>query len=195
MNLGITNLRAECGHTVPRRCSICMDDRRQDIEQAMLSGASYRVVAQRFAVSRDAVVRHRRHLPAALARAQEVKEASHGNSLLAQLRDLTLEAQRLKAVAEEAGDYRAALAAVRELCRIVELVAKLSGELESHSETKILNVTLDAETAQRISRTFLARHQPTLEGLCPKKSLHKTTSYLHWRIWIWLATRYCNTLP
>jgi hypothetical protein len=141
-----------------------MDDRRQEIEQAMLCGGSYRVVAQRFAVSRDAVVRHRRHLPAALARAQELKEVVHGDSLLAQLRDLTAEAQRLKAIAEEAGDYRAALAAVRELCRIVELMAKLSGELESHSETKILNVTLDAESARRISETFLARHQPLLES-------------------------------
>jgi hypothetical protein len=71
-----------------------------------------------------------------------VKEVAHGDSLLAQLRDLTAEAQRLKATAERAGDYRAALAAVRELCRIVELMAKLSGELDSHSETKILNVTL-----------------------------------------------------
>ena len=75
---------------------------------------------------------------------------------------MTSEAKRLKAMAEEAGDYRAALAAVRELCRIVELIAKLTGELDSHSETKI-NVTLDAETAQRISKTFLARHQPPLE--------------------------------
>jgi hypothetical protein len=140
-----------------------MDNRRQDIERAMLSGGSYRVVAQQFAVSRDAIVRHRRHLPAVLARAQEVKEAAHGDSLLAQLRDLTAEAQRLKAIAEQAGDYRAALAAVRELCRIVELMAKLSGELDSHSETKILNVTLDAESAKRISETFLARHQPLLE--------------------------------
>jgi hypothetical protein len=144
---------------VPRKCSLCIHDRREQIEQALLCGDSYRMVAQRFAVSRDAVVRHRRHLPTALAHAHESKEAFHGHSLLAQLRELTSEAQRLKATAEKAGDYRAALAAVRELCRIVELMAKLSGELDSHSETKILNVTLDAETARRISETFLARHQ------------------------------------
>lgn len=48
------------GHRIPRRCSICIHDRRHEIEQAMLSGGSYRVVAQRYAVSRDAVVRHRR---------------------------------------------------------------------------------------------------------------------------------------
>jgi hypothetical protein len=94
-----------------------------------------------------------------LVRASELKEICHGDSLLAQLRELTSEAQRLKATAEKAGDIRAALAAVRELCRIAELIAKLSGELDSHSETKILNVTIDAETAKRISETFLARHQ------------------------------------
>ena len=144
---------------MPRKCSLCIHDRREQIEQVLLCGDSYRMVAQRFAVSRDAVVRHRRHLPTALAHARELKEVFHGDSLLAQLRELTSEAQRLKVTAEKAGDYRAALAAVRELCRIVELMAKLSGELDSHSETKILNVTLDAETARRISETFLARHQ------------------------------------
>jgi hypothetical protein len=144
---------------LPRKCSLCIHDRREQIEQALLCGDSYRIVAQRFTVSRDAVARHRRHLPAALAHARELKEVVHGDSLLAQLRELTSEAQRIKGMAEKAGDHRTMLAAVRELCRIVELIAKLSGELESHSETKILNVTLDAETAKRISETFLARHQ------------------------------------
>jgi hypothetical protein len=125
----------------------------------LLSGDSYRIVAQRFTVSRDAVARHRRHLPAALAHARELKEVVHGDSLLGQLREFASEAQRIKGMAEKAGDYRTALAAVRELCRIVELLAKLTGELDSHSETKILNVTLDAETARRIADTFLARHQ------------------------------------
>ncbi len=112
---------------MPRKCSLCIHDRRQEIEQALLCGDSYRTIAQRFTVSRDAVVRHRKHLPAALAHARELKEVAHGDSLLAQLRELTLEAQRLKVKAERAGDYRTALAAVRELCRIVELLAKMLG--------------------------------------------------------------------
>src|SRR5215471_4729358 len=118
---------------MPRKCSLCIHDRREQIEQALLCGDSYRIVAQRFAISRDAVGRHRRHLPAALAHARELTEVVHGDSLVAQLHELTSEAQRLKAAAEKAGDYRGALAAVRELCRIVELIAKLSGELDSRS--------------------------------------------------------------
>jgi hypothetical protein len=144
---------------VPRKCRLCIHEERREVDHALLRGDSYRTVAQRFAVSRDAVVRHRRHLPATLAHAREAKEVVHGDSLVQQLRELTAEAQRLKGKAEEAGDYRTALAAVRELCRIVELVARLSGELNERPETKILNLTLDAETARRISETFLARHQ------------------------------------
>jgi hypothetical protein len=144
---------------VPRKCSVCIHDRRHEIEQALLCGDSYRTVAQRFTVSRDAVVRHRKHLPAALAHARELKEVAHGDSLLAQLRELTLQAQRLEVKAERSGDYRTALAAVRELTRLVELAARLSGELNERPETKILNLTLDAETARRMTETFLARHQ------------------------------------
>src|ERR1700682_1056662 len=143
---------------MPRKCSICVHDDRGEIEQALLCGDSYRTIAQRFAISRDAVVRHRRHLPAALTHAHEAKEIIHGDRLVDQLRDLRSEASRLKERAEQAGDYRTALAAVRELCRIVELIAKMTGELDSRTETKILNVTLDADTARRISETFLARH-------------------------------------
>jgi hypothetical protein len=156
--VGSNRLLREC-LTLPRQCSVCIHDRRQQIEQALLCGDSYRIVAQRFAVSRDAVVRHRRHLPAILAHARELKEVANPDSLLAQLHELVSEAQRLKAVAETAGDYRAALGAIRELCRIIELKAKLTGEMGSPSQTNILNVTLDAETAQRISATFLARHR------------------------------------
>jgi hypothetical protein len=68
------------------------------------------------------------------------------------------EAQRLKQKAEGDGDYRTALAAVRELCRIVELVAKLCGQIDSRTETKIVNFNFDPETVGRITKTFLARH-------------------------------------
>ncbi len=76
-----------------------------------------------------------------------------------QLRDLTSEAQRLKEKAETEGDFRTALAAVRELCRIVELVAKLRGEIDGCNEINVVNFQLDADTAKRISETFLVRHR------------------------------------
>jgi hypothetical protein len=143
---------------MPRRCSICIHGNRPEIERSVLAGDSYRTVAQRFRVSRDAVVRHRKHLIVAVAKPFGSEQITQSESLLSQLGELRSEAQRLKQKAERAGDYRAALAAVRELCRIVELVAKLCGQMDPRTETRILNVNLDSETVSRIRQTFLARH-------------------------------------
>jgi CRISPR/Cas system CMR subunit Cmr4 (Cas7 group RAMP superfamily) len=143
---------------MPRRCSVCIHPDRQQIDQAIVSGNSYRTVAQQFTISRDAVVRHRRHLSVAVSKPLGSDEICPSETLLGQLEELRSEAQRLKQKAERDGDYRAALAAVRELCRIVELVAKLCGQIDSRTETKILNVNFDQDTVNRITKTFLARH-------------------------------------
>jgi hypothetical protein len=133
-------------------------EKRCGIEQSLVAGDSYRDVALRFRVSRDAVARHRKHLAVTVAKPLGSEQITQSENLLAQLEELRSEAQRLKQKAERAGDYRAALAAVRELCRIVELVAKLCGQMDARTETRILNVNLDAETVSRITQTFLARH-------------------------------------
>jgi hypothetical protein len=144
---------------MPRKCSICVHEKCSEIERFLLAGDSYRTVAQQFSVSRDAVVRHRRHIVTGGANSLQIEKIFESGTLVEQLRDLTKEAQRLKGKAELSGDYRTALAAVRELARIVELVAKLSGELNERPEINVVNFQLDAETAKKIGDTFLARHQ------------------------------------
>ena len=144
---------------MPRKCSLCNHERRQELEHALLRGDSHRAIAQQFTVPRGAVPRHLKHVSAALARARELREGEHGKSVLVQLRELTRQAQHLKVRADRTGDCRAALGALRELTRLLELEARLTGELNERPETKILNLTLDAETARRMTETFLARHQ------------------------------------
>ncbi|MGB4784793.1 MAG: terminase small subunit, partial [Candidatus Acidiferrum sp.] len=65
------------------------------------------------------------HLPEAI----NATGMSQTDTVLEQLRRLNAQAQRLKEKAEQEGDLRTALAAVRELSRIVELTARLSGDL------------------------------------------------------------------
>ena len=142
-----------------RKCSICNHDRRQEIEHALLRGESDRAIAQRFTVTRGAVASHLKHVSAALTQARKLREIEHGKSILIQLRELNLQAEQLKARADRAGDYRTALAALREKTRLVELEARLTGELNEKPETKIVNLNFDSETARRLTETFLARHK------------------------------------
>jgi hypothetical protein len=142
-----------------RKCCICNHDRRQEIEGALLRGESHRAVAQRFTIPRGAAASHLKHLSTALTQARKLKEIEGGKSILLQLRELNLQADQVKARADRTGDYRTALAALREKTRLVELEARLTGELNEKRDTKIVNLNLDAETARRLTETFLARHK------------------------------------
>ena len=77
----------------------------------------------------------------------------------ARLQDLARDAHRIMQKAEAVGDDRTALAAIGELRRIVELSAKLTGQLEEKSHMNIVHVELNPETAERIAATYLARHR------------------------------------
>lgn len=118
-----------------RPCSICTHDKRNAIDAALIAGQSYRQIAARFGVSQSALSRHlRRHLVALLAGRQEVD----ADNLLGQVADLQRQAQVIKDKAETEGDLRTALQGIRELCRIIELLAKLRGELDTRPVVNVL---------------------------------------------------------
>ena len=118
-----------------RQCSICTHDKRDAIDQALIVGTGYRKIAERFGVSPAALSRHlRRHLVALLAGRQEVD----ADNLLGQVANLQRQAQVIKDKAEATGDLKTTLQGIRELCRIIELLAKLRGELDTRPVVNVL---------------------------------------------------------
>jgi hypothetical protein len=107
-----------------------------------VDGTSISVIASLYLVSDQALPRHRdAHIPLALAQARTAELAASGDDLLAHLNALSEDARRLQYKAEAAGDYRTALAGIRELVRIVEVMAELRGELDRRP----INLFLSAE--------------------------------------------------
>ena len=81
---------------MPRRCTICNHPQRDAMDQALLTPEPYRSIAQHFAVSPDAVYRHKQdHLPKHLAQAHTAHEVSQADGLMAQLQALTTETQAI----------------------------------------------------------------------------------------------------
>jgi hypothetical protein len=78
-------------------------------------------------------------------------------SLLERLDELTRDAERIQAQSEAVGDQRMALFCIRTQCQIIELIARLRGELDDRSQTNVVNVQLDPDTAKRMAETYLAR--------------------------------------
>lgn len=124
---------------MPRRCSICTHPEKEAINKALIDGhEAFRPIAARFGLSKSALIRHKRsHLPATLALAQDAHEAAQGDDLLAQLEGLRKEAHAIKDLALGDSEYRTALTGIRELVRIVELMAKVRGELAQEGTVTI----------------------------------------------------------
>jgi len=124
---------------MPRRCTVGDHPGSHGIDEALVSGAPYRSVAQRFGLSESSVYRHKtEHLPAHLLKAREVEEAAMADDLLEQVKHLQTHALDILERAEETGDLRTALAASSQARGNLELLGKLAGELDERPVTNVL---------------------------------------------------------
>ena len=124
---------------MPRKCSICTHGEREAIDLALVSRESYRAVARRFDVSRSAVERHKRtHIPQSLMKAAEAEELVRADDLLAHVSALQKRALTILEEAENGGDLRTALLAIREARSCIELLAKLVGDLRTGTEINVV---------------------------------------------------------
>ena len=142
------------------RCTICNHSQRVEIDKALVAGATYREIAQRFGVSRDALYRHRKngHIAEQIAKAarkKEVKqareiasvvevkarnEAANVETLLQQITSLKDRALTILDNAEREGTREACLA-LGEVRRTLEFLAKITGELQDGKPA--VNVTVN----------------------------------------------------
>ena len=126
---------------MPRTCTVCKHRKSSQIDAALVGNESFRNIAKRFGVSPSAVYRHQQqHLLEAPCETSEVALAPKPDTLMGKIIQLGDEARRLGKKAEDAGDLRGALAAVRELVRIVELLGRIEGEISDPGEPTTISV-------------------------------------------------------
>ena len=136
-------------------CGPCKHPDRAEIDAALVAGAvSLRDMARRFETSKDALSRHKGHLPKHLARVEEVRQVGEAETLLDKVRRLEADARRLQTKAEADQDYRCALAAVKTQSDVIELLWKVA-EASGGSETENIVVKMNL----RDSEGMLSRDQ------------------------------------
>ena len=110
-------------------CTVCSNEKRREIDNAIILGGSDRALSRRFGPSHDAVSRHRAHIADLLAKA----DAKLGGVYA---RKITALVERLERMADECDTEKlrgAFLMTVRELRPTYELGAKLTGEMQAAS--------------------------------------------------------------
>jgi len=128
------------------------------MDGALVNGEPFRHIAARWSVSTTALQRHKAdHLPASLTKAKEATQVANADDLLTQLGLLRSKALGLLMKAEAAGDYRAALAGIREARGCIEVMAKMMGELSDGAT--VVNILVSPEWV-RVQAAMLAALAP-----------------------------------
>ena len=126
---------------MPRVCTVCSHEDRAAIDSALVADASFRRIATLYSIGEQSVRRHRAdHLPASIAKAEQVSRGVEAVDLLAELKELREKAMSLLLQAERAGDIRTALQGIREVRSTLELWAEVQGELDRRPSLNLLTM-------------------------------------------------------
>src|SRR3989442_9205102 len=146
---------------MPRTCTVCRHRERATIDGALVCGTPRRELARRFGLSATAVRRHAGgHLPKLLARAADVERTADAGRLLDRVSGLVADLEDMAASAKANADREGFLRVVRELRGALELLGKVTGEIQaSNSVTVLLGVwqrlgARDEEEARRAVQAY-----------------------------------------
>jgi hypothetical protein len=132
---------------MPRRCTVCAHPDAILINEAIIrigehGKLSNRAITRQYDLSKDAVRRHREHIPEMLARASRAEEIARADSLLDRLEDLQRRTEGVLDEVEGTENYGAILSAIREMRRNLEVIGEVTKEL---NRAPALNLTLNPE--------------------------------------------------
>lgn len=108
-----------------RTCIVCLNPQRVEIDKALVNGETFRIVSRRFGTSVSGLFRHKGHLTETLLIATQAERIANADSLIEEIVSLRERARSLTRKAEAEGDYRTALAGIKEQRGCVETGAKL----------------------------------------------------------------------
>jgi hypothetical protein len=120
---------------MPRRCTVCDHDKRDELDLALAAGGNVRGLARVHRLTPQALRRHQAsHVPAAIRRAAADKKTDSASALLAQVRDLMA---RTSAILEAAEQPETKLRAIEQVRRNLELIGRLTGQLQSGTSVSV----------------------------------------------------------
>jgi len=121
-----------------RTCHCCEHPERDAIDAALVSGASMTEVSDRFGVSRSSASRHSlNHLSASLVAMKAQAQEDNRASLLERIETLIERGETMFAAAASEGKAAQALAVLKELRSLLELLGKASGELNDRPQVTV----------------------------------------------------------
>jgi hypothetical protein len=120
-----------------KTCTVCSHQDRAAIDRALVDGASLRTIAGQYGTNKSALDRHRKHLAPALTLAKQATVVTEATSLLSRVERIMSRCELIAEAATRERDWLPAIAASRELRSCLELLGKLSGEIQSGTRVAV----------------------------------------------------------
>lgn len=137
-----------------RTCSVCASPDRDSIDLALVAGKPLRDISGQYALSVSALHRHaQNHLPETVKAAYAVQEQGHAVELLDRVEGLITEAEGLLKHGKKEKQAKAWASGISELRKTIELLARVSGELD---ERPVINFIAAPEWIEIRSLILLA---------------------------------------
>jgi hypothetical protein len=131
-----------------KKCAACASPDQVDIDHALVAGASIRKLSRRYDISRTALTAHKRnHVSPALVAVREERGRAFAVNTVERLETLFETGSAILSAARESHNAALALAALREIRATVELIARVTGELDERPQVTV-NLQQTAEWIQ-----------------------------------------------
>lgn len=152
-------------------CTLCTHPKLAAITEELMRRTPYRTIQKQYGVSKSAIDRHvTQHVSKAfrqLATAEKLTDAAIIiEPVLGEMRKLNARALRILADAEAAKDRPTSLHAIRECRRNLELIARLTGELDPRSAGETpggavsINIVYAVQAPKHMSPSAIAEETP-----------------------------------
>jgi hypothetical protein len=144
---------------VPRSCTVCSHPESFAINEALVvEGASNRAITRRFDLSKDAIRRHREHIPELLVKASRAQEVADADNLLDRLECWAKRIEDACSAVEGSKDYAEFWRGVSVLRSYLETIGEITKELERRPQVNI--ALFEHPDYQRLEDTLVRALEP-----------------------------------
>lgn len=155
---------------MPRHCTVCDHPQRAAIDTELAGGTALRTIADRFALSKTALIRHKaEHLPASLVASEAAADEARALDVLQQLRAANTLAWQIARQARDSGEPDRVLRALDRILRQISLQAEL---LEQIDRRPVVNILANPEwVALRTALIEVLRPYPEVRVVVAERLL------------------------
>ena len=151
---------------MPKRCSVCTHEKREEIDQALIRGDTYRSISQIYTISPDALSRHKKngHIVKEVVESHQVEVIERSEDVWAQIDFWSGEIESIYQEAKQKQEKSLALTAIDKAMKLVALTAQIratSGE----GPVEVNPITLAGEVMEFLRERYPKAHKGLLEHL------------------------------